>query len=1156
MKKKWFLKDYSYLFNSCRKIVKIMRLSVFLIILTSLQSIALDSFPQRLKFNVNIENESLSNALKLIERESGYFLFYNNKVINLEKVVSLNLTNKSVTEVLDELFERTDVTYTIIGDKQIVLSKKSGETKLSQQQKNVSGKVTDFGGQPLPGVTVVVKGTTQGTVTNADGEYFLSSVPVDATLVFSFVGMKTQELVVSNQTVINVTMEEETIGLEEVVAVGYGTQKKINLTGAVGVVDSEQLEKRPVANITNALQGITPGLNITPNSRYGGEPGASMDFNIRGVGSLSGGAPYVLVDGMPMNIDNVNPDDVKSISVLKDAAASAIYGSRATYGVILITTKSGGVDMKMNTSYSNSFSWLAPAVLPEGVNSLVFAAKMNEAAINSGQNKLFSDETIERMKKYQADPDNFPSMIPDPNDPNGWGYWTLANGNTDWYDVYFKDRTFSQKHNLSITGGGTNSTYYVGLGWNDDGGKLNYANEKYQRYNLTSNFSLNVTDWMLISLKSKFSRSYKKYPQSSESSTNREAIFGMLARNWPNYPIYTPNGDYAMDLNQVPALANGGSDRQYSTDLWISPSVVLELTKDLKVNADFSYNAIGSKRNNFRAIIQGFAVDGVTPVRHYAQNYNRIEQTSSFYEYYTSNIFIDFTKDINKHAFAVIVGGQSESSNNFSINGWRRDLITEAVPAISTATGDKDVGDSMSHWSTLGAFARLTYNFDEKYLLELNGRYDGSSRFQSGRRWGFFPSASVGYNIWKENFWESLSNVINTLKLRTSYGALGNQNVENYLHVEVLPKNTNLAWIMDGRRPNYTTVPNNRSLGLTWEESKTVNLGMDAGFLNNRLNLSFDWFNRKTENMFGPGETLPAVFGANVPLKNNAVLKTNGFELALNWKQTVSNDFKYNINLVFSDNKSVVTKYNNPTKYIHNYYEGKTFGEIWGFETEGLFQTDQEASEWWDQSVLYSKWSAGDVKYKDLDGDEKITRGTQTVDNPGDLKVIGNSSPRYLYGINLNGNYKRFDFTMFWQGVGKKDVWMGNNPSFWGFQTAFWNSSLQGHNLDFWSLDNTDSYFPKPYLTSENSKNHEPSTRYIQDGSYIRLKNVQIGYTLPGSISSKVKTENIRIYCNAENMLTFSKIMESFDPEANFGLSNGLVYPLSKGFYVGINVTF
>ena len=381
----------------------------------------------------------------------------------------------------------------------------------------------------------------------------------------------------------------------------------------------------------------------------------------------------------------------------------------------------------------------------------------------------------------------------------------------------------------------------------------------------------------------------------------------------------------------------------------------------------------------------------------------------------------------------------------------------------------------------------------------------------------------------------------------------------NYLHIETLPVNTNLAWIIDGQRPLYTTVPSNPSIGLTWEKSNTINFGLDAGFLDNRLNLTFDWYNRQTLNMFGPGEALPAVLGTSVPLANNATLSTKGFELTLNWRQVIYNDFNYSINLVLSDNKSVVKKYNNPTKYINNYYEGQVYGEIWGYVREGLFQTDKEASEV-NQSQLYIKWSAGDVKYKDLNNDGKITRGSQTVDDPGDLKVIGNSSPRYLFGINANANYKSLDFSVFWQGVGKKDTWMEvNNSSFWGFNTAQWNSTILKHNSDFWRTDNTNAYFPKPYLSSENNKNHQIQTRYLQDASYIRLKNIQIGYTLPISVSRKIRLEKIRTYVNGENILTFSNMMESFDPETAKGTTGGgrgFAYPLSRTYTFGLNITF
>ena len=1131
-----------------------MKLTILILTLSILSCFSAETYSQITKLTISENNSTLLNVLRAIEGQSEFKFFYNEKV-DVNMAASVDVTQKSVTDILDKVLSNTSVKFKVLGRQIALYDKDEMEPFVSeQQQRKVAGKVTDSSGATLPGVSVIVKGTTLGVITDTNGNFSLDNIPENATLQFSFVGMKTQEVIVTGKTIINVTLAEETVGIEDVVVVGYGVQKKVNLTGSVTQVNSERLELRTVSNINQALQGVAPGLNITPNSKFGGEPGSGMSFDIRGIGSLSGGAPYVLVDGMAVDMNSINPDDVESISVLKDAASCAIYGARASYGVILITTKSGSLNKKMVTTYSNNFSNSRPTYLPGPVNSLTFANSMNEAGVNSGQNKLFSDATIANIIKYQADPNHFPSMVPDPKDPNGWGYWNLANGNTDWYDVLFKDWAFSQKHNLGITGGSKNANYYVGASWLDEGGKFNFANDKYQRYNLTSNLTMNVTDWLSISLKSKFNRSFTKYPNSSESATDRTQIFGMISRNWPNYPVYTPNGDFAMDLSQVPALAKGGSDKKYITDLWINPSIELKLTNDWKINADFSYNYNGSKESDFRAKILGFKVDGVTPVSHYSQNYNMMTQLLTYNEYYTSNVYSKYEKKIKHHYFSVLVGGQAEFSNNLMLNGWRRDLVSESVPSISTATGDQYIDDIITHWSTLGTFMRISYNYNEKYLLELNGRYDGSSRFQEGRRWGYFPSVSIGYNIWKEHFWEPVKDVVNTLKIRASYGSLGNQNVANYLQIETLPILTNLPWIMDGKRPVYTTAPSNPSMGLTWEESKTINFGIDAGLLNNRLTLTLDLYNRKTENMFGPGESLPAVLGTTAPLANNATLETKGVELSMNWKQVLNKDFKYEINLAFSDNKSIVTEYNNPTKYIYNFYKGQNYGEIWGYVSEGLFQSDQEAK-LVDQSQLYSRWSAGDVKYKDLNNDGKITIGKQTVDDPGDLKVVGNSSPRYLFGINLSASYKWFDLGMFWQGVGKRDVWM-NNTAFWGFNTAFWNSSLQSHNLDYWSPSNTDAYFPKPYLTSENNKNHQVQTRYLQDGSYIRLKNVQIGYTLSNNISRKIKMDKIRFYLSGENILTLSKMMKSFDPEANVGQSGGLVYPLSQTFSVGLNVTF
>ncbi|MGV8093505.1 MAG: SusC/RagA family TonB-linked outer membrane protein [Mangrovibacterium sp.] len=1034
---------------------------------------------------------------------------------------------------------------------------RSASFSASAQQSliSVSGIVTDQQNQPLPGVSIAVKGTSTGTISDANGAFSLSNIPENAILVFSFVGMKTREIPVAGKTTIRVSLQEETVGLGEVVAIGYGTQKKVNLTGAVGQVTSDKLVNRPVPNLNAALEGLAPGLNITPSSSYGGEPGAAMDFNIRGTGSLSGGSPYVLVDGVPMDINKINPNDVASISILKDASSAAIYGAKASFGVILITTKMGKKDEKVTATYSNSFRWSAPTTLPEFVNSLDFANAMNEASVNAGQAPLFKDEIMERIKNHIADPENFPALFPDPNNPRAWGYWELSNGNTDWYDVYYKDLAFSQNHDIGIRGGSQNTTYYIGFGYMHEGGKLNYANDQYRRYNITSNISSDITKWMTLKLNIRIANSYFKYPKGTEG-LDRTVVYHMFSRQWPTEPVVTPNGDFTMNLSQVPNMVNGGHDKKWDNDFWLIPSVEFRVTKDWKINADFNYTFSNSKRSDLNLKISGFEVDGVTPVDHYANNYTSIREILSNQQYYSSNVYSTFEKKLGSHFVSLLAGGQSELNKYTLLEGYRRDLVTGSVPSISTATGDYSVNDDLSHWANMGAFTRFMYNYREKYLLEFNARYDGSSKFQSGERWGFFPSASAGYVISKEDFWEPLNTPVSFLKLRASYGSLGNQNVANYLYAEILPINTNLNFIMDGVLPVYTTVPGLISSELTWETSNTIDFGLDAALLDNRLDLSFDWYKRTTKDMFGPGEALPALLGTDVPQRNNASLETKGFELSVGWKQTVSDDLKYEARFMLADSKSVVTEYNNPTGYIYTYYKGQVLGDIWGYESKDLFRSDGEASSWIDQSFFYPVWKAGDVKYIDQDGDEKITNGTQTLSKPGDLKVIGNSSPRYTYGLDLNVTFKRFTLRMFWQGVGKRDAWI-TATTFWGFTGNQYSTSLQGHNRDYWSTDNTDAYFPKPYMSGENAKNQQVQSRYLQDASYLRLKNLTLSYDVPGEVLPGIGLPEVRLFLTGENLLTFSKIIDPFDPEGTVGAwGDGKVYPLSKTFSFGVNVTF
>jgi TonB-linked SusC/RagA family outer membrane protein len=502
-----------------------------------------------------------------------------------------------------------------------------------------------------------------------------------------------------------------------------------------------------------------------------------------------------------------------------------------------------------------------------------------------------------------------------------------------------------------------------------------------------------------------------------------------------------------------------------------------------------------------------------------------------------------------------MVGVQSELNQDQTVSISKSELITDNVSFITTATGATTIGGSKGHWGTLGVFGRLNYNYDEKYLLEISSRYDGTSRFQESRRWGLFPSVSAGYNIAKENYWEPLADKISLLKLRASYGTLGNQSISGsyYPYLASLGINTNLDWVMGSERPLYVTAPGLVSPELTWETTTTLNFGLDAAAVNNRLSFSFDWYKRATDDMFGPLESYPAVLGVSPPRRNNASMETKGFELSLGWNDRIG-DLSYHAKVLLSDNRTKITKYKNATGTLTDYYEGQEFGQIMGYETVGLFQSDDEVTKGPDQSFIGTKWGPGDVQYKDLNGDGKVNKGTNTLSDPGDQVVIGNNTPRYSYGVSLGLSWKGFDLDMLWQGVAKRDVWLGGN-FFFGDAGNYNQITIYKEHLDYWRPDNTGAYFPKPYMTSLKNKDIQVQSRYLQNASYLRLKNLQLGYTLPAGWIDRFSLGSVRIYFTGENLLTFTRLLKVFDPEDLAGdRGPGKVYPLPTTYTLGIKL--
>jgi len=1036
-------------------------------------------------------------------------------------------------------------------------------------QITITGSITDNEGTPLPGASIVEKGTTNGTQTDFDGNYSLNISNENATLVISYIGFATQEIAVNGQTIISINLEESASGLDEVVVVGYGTQKKINLTGAVDIVNSEEIANRAVTNVTEALQGVSPNLNIVSNG-WDGEPGGSKNLNIRGMGSLNGNdGPYILVDGVPMDLNTINPNDIESFSILKDAAASAIYGSKAAFGVILITTKKGEKN-KLQVNYSNNFSFSSPIGLPHMANSLQYITAHDQAQVNAGLSPTFTAENYDRVRQYMAGTITDETWVRD--DENNWhgnDIWSLGgNGNNDWMYIYYDEMVLRQQHDISFSGGSEKVKFFVAGGFFDQPDELKFGDQFYKRLNFTANLTAEVTDWLTFNFNSKFINVRKQFFNPGQG-WDRATQYHNFYRTNPFRPLYLPNGEYSA-ISYINEMIDGGKEKHYNNQYITTAGFDLKLAKGWGAKIQYTYKNNSDRMDDTRKEVTLHLPDGSPyPIANGGStSYFATQFVRNDYQLF--NATTSYSKSIQKHNFDLLLGYEFDLNQYNGLYGKKTNLLISNLPAISTATGEQTLDDTKNHWGTQGTFGRFSYNYDEKYLLEVNARYDASSRFAKDSRWGFFPSVSAGYNISKEEFWSPLQSVVNTLKIRGSWGSLGNQNVDNYLYLSTLGINTNLNWLMNGERPDYITAPGLVSSSLTWETSSTLDIGFDASFLNNRLTATFDYFKRTTSDMFGPANALPRLLGTAIPKLNNATLETNGFEFSLAWRDNIGDDFSYNLRFNLSDNVSKITKYNNPTNTLTTWYNGMTVGEIWGLKTDGLYQTQAEADNGADQTLFWPTWGPGDIAYRDLDGDNTITKGTWTNGDSGDYSVIGNNAPRFNYGLNAGADWKGFDMNLLLQGVGKRDyAFATNDANFYGFNAnSWWDINVYKQTVDYWRPadetndlgPNTNGYYPKPYLSLEDRKNKEISTRYMQDASYLRLKSVTLGYTLPSYILKNTGVGNARIYISGENLLTFTKLTGLMDPEGlstlNTGYGIGKMHPLRKVYAIGLNITF
>jgi TonB-linked SusC/RagA family outer membrane protein len=1163
-----------------QKVFRIMKLTVFLVLLSVISVFASKTYSQTTVLNLDLENSTVKEVLRNIEKQSEFVFMYSEKLIDVTREVSVTVRNKKIYEVLDELFAGTNVEYKV-KDRFVLLvtPEITVNDLIIQQQNTVSGTVTDESDQPLPGVTVVVKSTTQGTVTNADGNYSLTNIPENATLVFSFVGMRTQEVEVGNQTNINITMEFDAIGIEEVIAVGYGTQKKVNLTGAVGVANGEVLENRPITNVLEGLQGAVAGLNIT---NANGEPGSNPKINIRGATSINGGNPLILVDGIEMNLNDLNPNDIESISVLKDAASSAMYGARAAYGVILVTTKSAKYDQKTRVEYSSNFYAAQPTILAQKSNSLKFALYANEMRRNRQTSDAIVPEEFELIKQRvngEIDRDFT-------RQENGTYY---LHANTNWSDQVYSDAAPGQNHNLSVSGGSEKMYYRISLGYIDYDGVVKIGNDNYKQINTNLKVNADLASWAKLNFQVNLvntNRNLVNLPSSSFGPSIHHVIW-RARPTWAPYfedPEYdVPSGPVFVRLNPVSVLDQAGRNISKGLNTRYKAGIELDYG-DFNIISNFIYNpSSGEVVINNKEIFQVIPWQANFQLVKDASTYSAINKIYSRGEFFGFDAYANYEKRLNEHYVKATFGYDQRWSVAKTLNGFRKNLISEDIHSITNATDEyPTITDSHNEWALRSGFFRVNYSFKDRYLLEVNGRYDGSSRFIEKDRFGFFPSVSAGWRISEEQFMQNLKSLDN-LKLRVSYGSLGNQNVSGLYPYSDYSTTSQINLIFNGMRPMgvYPDPPlgNER----TWEVVTSLNFGVDATLFEG-LDISFDKFTRTTKNMLVSGNALPAVYGTTAPQENNADLEVKGWEASLQWSNKIGK-VGYHAGFSISDWQGKITKFDNPTKsFSKPYYVGQNINEIWGFVTEGLFQSEDEVANYFDASALGSKnaLSPGDVKYMDLDGNEILNYGENTADNPGDLKIIGNSTPRYAYSISAGADWKGIDLSLFLQGIGKRDFWL-DGPIMFGGKGDYGNMIITDYLFDnMWSdgsnpdiPENRDAYYFKPSEGSGKgvvNYNSLIQTRYLQDASYLRLKNITLGYTLPFPLTKKVKIEKCRFYVSGENLLTFTNLNPNFDPEvlipnesgqgsvsSSSTSTNGLMgkaYPLTKRISFGMNITF
>ncbi|MEJ7780179.1 MAG: TonB-dependent receptor [Daejeonella sp.] len=1130
---------------------------------TAILQVSASSFAQ--KITLSQKNVPLVKAFNEIRAQSGYDFLFTTSTLRGAKLVSIDVKDANLEDVLAEIFKDQPLEYAI-EDRSVVVSKKE-KRPLSKSSDNfippimITGKITDDKGVTLPGVSVKVKGTATAGATDANGAFSLTAPDASATLVFSYIGFTTQEIPLNGRSSINVVMQEEVSALNEVVVVGYGTQKKANLTGAVNTVNVEEvLGNRPVNTTASLLQGTVPGLNVTIGT---GEPGSVGNFNIRGATDIgtSGNAiktqgPFIVVDNVPFNgpLNLIDPNDIESITVLKDAGSAAIYGARSAFGVILVTTKKGAKNQQTRFNYSNNLTIASPMNLPHKATVL----QTIQSYKDMGTVGYFTGNDVDTWLALAKEYDRNPAAYPE-------GFATV-NGviyplkETDAIRNVIGDNSRQFMHNLSVNGGSDKITYRISAGTVNENGIIVPESKQdfYKRYNLRSFVSTDIKEWFTAQLDASYYNSTKSYP--ANDGFGPAAVFAPYISMNDSIIV---NGEKVINGTPKNIAKLRAPSINRLDDTRLTGRAIIKPLPGLRVTGEYTYDNLRGLSTVYDKVVT--AADARTrQVESIGAGLYR--KTNEITDYRSLNLFANYEKNFSKHNFSVLTGYNQEESSFELQRAERNGIISADYPSISQATGTPLAIDGYSEFAVTGAFGRLNYDYAGKYLFGMTGRYDASSKFPENHRTGFFPSVSAGWSVTKEEFMEGMSGWLNELKPRASFGSVGNQAIDNPYAFLATMDASYASWLNDNKQVTTLSFPGLVSSDFTWATVQTLNVGLDLGLFNQRFTANLDWFKRDTKNLLYEGIQLPAVLGTIAPLQNVAALESKGVELQLNWNDKIGN-VSYRIAANLADFRSTITKIKNEAGVLSQYYVGQELGEIWGYTTARLYTENDFVAGSLSANLTGGTLkpgipkregqlpNPGDVMFVDYDGNGIVNAGTSTLGNPGDRRIIGNSTPRYRFGINGGVTWKNLDFSFAITGVGKQDQWRANGltfPNFYSFGTIY------ADQLNYWTPSNRDAFWGRTYDQARGNQpsNQDLQTKFLLNGSHLRVRNLTLGYTLPSALSKKFLTDRFQTFFSVENAFVFDQMPNGLDPDITRAGFQGYEYPFMRQFSFGINLSF